>query len=251
MRSIIGIAAAAIALLASPALAAAAESIVVPDPSAPGLSVNGVIFIREPAGYGRCSGTSVAAPNKSLVITVGHCVFDEGHWFGRRWVFVPGYRHGERPFGTFVAHWLGTTPQWRHGQNFNYDVGAAVVGRNERGELLAEAVGADRMVTGHHPKAFDVYGYPVTRPYNGGTLHLCQGAARTGHDLEALLTPGPLELGVSCRVSGGSSGGGWFIAGDLLDGVTSNSYPEDPATVYGPYFGATVGKLAHVAGRVR
>ena len=240
-----------IVLLALPGLASASESITVPDPTAPGLSVNGAIFIREDGGYGRCSGTSVIAPNRSLVITAGHCVFEDGHWSGRRWVFVPGYRHGERPFGTFIAHWLGTTPQWHGAENGNFDVGAAVVGRNERGELLAQAVGAVRLVTGRHPRAFDVYGYPVARPFNGGTLQVCQGATRTGHDLQSLLMPGPLDLGVLCRISGGASGGGWFIDGDLLDSVTSSSYTEDPATVYGPYFGDVVGRLTHVAGRVR
>jgi hypothetical protein len=251
VRTTLSLLAAALALLmTAPALASAAESVTV-DPTAAGLTVNGAIFIREPAGYGRCSGTSVVAPNKSLVITAGHCVFDEGHWSGRRWVFVPGYHHGERPFGTFIAHWLGTTPQWRKSGNSNFDVGAAVVGRNERGELLAEAVGADRLVTGRHPQSFDVYGYPVAHPFNGGTLQLCQGAVRTGSDLEALLAPGPLEIGVACEVSGGSSGGGWFTEGNLLDGVTSNGYDDDLKTVYGPYFGAAVGHLAHVAGRVK
>jgi hypothetical protein len=250
MRSL-SLAAMSIVLLALPSLASASESVTVPDPTAPGLSVDGAVFIREDGGYGRCSGTSVTAPNKSLVITAGHCVFENGRWSGRRWVFVPGYRHGERPFGTFIAHWLGTTPQWHRAENDNFDVGAAVVGRNERGELLAQAVGADRLVTGRHPRAFDVRGYPVARPFNGGTLQVCQGAASVGHDFQTLLMPGPLDLGVQCRISGGASGGGWFIDGDLLDGVTSGSYTEDPATVYGPYFGDVVGRLAHVAGRVR
>jgi len=70
-----------IALLALPSLASGSKSVTVPDPTAPGLSVNGAIFIREDGGYGRCSGTSVIAPNRSLVITAGHCVFDDGHFY--------------------------------------------------------------------------------------------------------------------------------------------------------------------------
>lgn len=230
------------------------SSTVVPDPAAPGLRRYGAVFISEGPGEGfaRCSGTSVTAGNRSLVFTAGHCVFDEGRWWARHWVFVPAYRYGERPFGTFAAKWLGTTPGWRHGENFNYDVGVAVVERNERGERLGEAVGADRIAFDRpHPQSFDVYGYPVARPFNGATLHVCSGARYLGHDLEAWFSPGPLELGVGCEVSGGSSGGAWVIDGDTLNGVTSNSYGNDPTTVYGPYFGKAVARLYARAERVR
>ena len=155
-----------------------ATSETLPDPTLPGLTVNGAIFIREGepgnSGFGRCSGTSVVSPNMSVVITAGHCVFDEGIWLKDKWVFVPGYHHGERPFGTFAAHWLGTIPAWAVGEDSNFDVGAAVVGRNERGQRLAAAVGADRIAFNQPPgQRFDVYGYPVERPFNGGTLQVC------------------------------------------------------------------------------
>lgn len=236
------------------AASARAESQAVPDPTLPGFSQYGAVFISEGPGRGfaRCSGTSVNSPNLSLVVTAGHCVYDEGRWSAHKWVFVPGYRYGERPFGTFVAHWIGTTPQWRAEENFNYDVGMAVVGRNERGQRLAEAVGADEIAWGLPPQgAFDVYGYPVARPFTGATLQVCPQAAYEGHDLEAFLTPGPLELGVKCNISGGSSGGGWVIGGDRLDGVTSNSYGNDPTTDYGPYFGKAVARLFARAARVK
>jgi hypothetical protein len=233
---------------------AGATSETVPDPTLPGLAVNGVAFISEGlfGGFGRCSGTSVNSPNLSLVFTAGHCVYEGGRWSARKWVFVPGYRHGERPFGTFTAHWLGTTPQWLASENSNYDVGVAVVSRNERGQRLAAAVGADGVAWGLPPdQEFDVYGYPVERPFNGATLQLCPKAAYVGHDLYAFLTPGPLELGVQCNISAGSSGGGWVIAGGLLDGVTSSSYTSDPNTSYGPYFGRAVARLYARASKVR
>lgn len=230
------------------------SSTLVPDPTAPGVRENGAVFISEGPGEGfaRCSGTSVRAPNMSVVFTAGHCVFDEGHWSARHWVFVPAYRYGERPFGTFAARWLGTTPGWRKRSNDNYDVGVAVVSRNERGETLGAAVGGYGVAFDRSPRQlFDVYGYPVSRPFDGSSLRVCPAAPYLGHDLEAWLTPGPLELGVSCQVSSGSSGGGWVIDGDTLDGVTSNSYSNDPTTVYGPYFGHAVAQLYARAARVR
>jgi hypothetical protein len=226
----------------------------VPDPTLPGLRQNGVVFVsggrfRE---YGRCSGTSVSAPNFSLVFTAGHCVHEGNHWWAHNWVFVPGYRYGERPFGTFAAHWLGTTPGWLAGENFNYDVGVGVVSRNERGQRLADAVGADGIAWGLSPdQAFEVFGYPVEAPYDGATLRVCPQAGYVGHGLAAFLTPGPLEVGVECEVSGGSSGGGWVISGNTLDGVTSNGYTDDPTTTFGPYFGKAVARLYARASRVR
>lgn len=223
------------------------------EPAAPGFSQYGVVFGVSSGGQAfRCSGTSVRAANRSLVVTAGHCVYDEGEWASRNWVFVPGYRYGERPFGTFTAHWIGTTPGWLHHENSNYDVGMAVVSRNERGQTLAQAVGADRFASGLSPaQTFDVYGYPVARPFTGSTLQRCPQAPFEGHGFEAFETPGPLDLALECDVTGGASGGGWVISGNRIDGVTSNGYSDDPLTTYGPYFGKAVRRLYERAAKVR
>jgi len=221
-------------------------------PASPEYRQFGVVYGESSEGWFRCSGTSVQSPNESLVVTAGHCVHDEGHWAARKWVFIPGYRYGERPFGTFIAHWIGTTPGWLHHEDFNFDVGMAVVGRNERGETLQQAVGGAHFASGLSPsQAFDVYGYPVAQPFTGATLQRCSQAPFEGYDFEAFLNPGPLDLGVRCEVSGGSSGGGWVISGNRIDGVTSNTYPDDETTTYGPYFGGAVADLYARASGVR
>ena len=235
-----------------PFLTATSETI--GDPTEPQYRVNGAIFISEGAevGFGRCSGTSVISPNKSVVITAGHCVYDQGIWADRKWVFVPGYRHGERPFGTFTAHWLGTTPAWHAHENENYDVGAAVVGRNEKGQTLAAAVGAYRLRTGLSPhQTFDVYGYPVEQPFNGGTLQVCRETPFIGHDFGSLFEPGPLDLAISCDDSAGGSGGGWVIDGNVVNSVTTYGYSNDPFTNFGPYFGKDVARLYARAKQIR
>lgn len=223
------------------------------DPTLPGTSQNGAIFI--PLGGGelaRCSGTSVNAPNLSVVITAGHCVHDAGQWFDRKWVFVPGYHDGERPFGVFPARWIGTTPQWLSSSNENFDVGAAVVSRNERGQRLAAAVGADGIAWGLPPsQVFDVYGYPVAPPFDGASQRICAQTPFEGHDVASFFWPGPLNMAVQCNVTGGASGGGWVISGGLLDGITTYGYPTDPNTDFGPYFGRAVAQLYGEASRVR
>lgn len=227
----------------------------VPDPAALENRVNGVIFIVTPFGLGRCSGTSVNAPNYSVVFTAAHCIHTGGrfgHWMDFNWVFVPGYRYGQRPFGVFPAKWIDTTPQWRTSGSENFDIGAAVVGRNERGQLLAKAVGGAGIAWGlKASQVFDVHGYPVEEPFDGQTQRLCAQTPFLGHDTDSFLWAGPLNLAVDCDVTGGASGGGWTIRNGILNSVTNYGYGDDPATDFGPYFGKDAARLYHRAGLVR
>jgi len=227
----------------------------VSDPAATGMRQNGSIFFEAGGGLYRCSGTSVSAPNSSVVFTAGHCVDSggrRGHGYTGRWIFVPGYRYGQRPFGVFPAKWLEATNGWVATGSENLDVGAAVVGRNERGQRLAAAVGAAGIAFNLRPsQVFDVHGYPAGPPFDGETQRLCAQTPFLGHDPESFLMTGPLNLAVDCNVTGGASGGGWTIAGNLLNSVTDYGFPDDPATAFGAYFGKEVARLYKRAGSVR
>ncbi len=227
----------------------------VPDPTAVDRRVNGVIFIKTPFGFGRCSGTSVNAPNYSVVFTAAHCLHTGGRfgfWMAFDSIFVPAYRYGQRPFGVFPVEWIDTTPQWRANGSENFDIGAAVVGRNERGQLLAKAVGGAGIAWGlKAAQVFDVHGYPAEEPFDGETQRLCPGTPFLGHDANSFLLPGPLNLAVDCDVTGGASGGGWTIRDGILNSVTDYGYGDDSNTDFGPYFGAEAGRLYHRAGRVK
>jgi V8-like Glu-specific endopeptidase len=235
---------------------ARSEFAAVADPTAPEFRQNGVIFIVLPGGFGfgRCSGTSVNAPNLSVVVTAGHCVNegDPRHWFNHDWAFVPGYHDGVRPYGVFVAKWLGATAPWVNGGSENADVGAAVVSRNEHGQLLGEAAGGDGIAFGLSPnQVFDVHGYPAEPPFDGASQRLCASTPYLGHDLASFLWPGPLNLALSCDVTGGASGGGWTIHDNVLNSVTNYGYEDDPKTDFGAYFGGAVKDLYEQAARVR
>jgi hypothetical protein len=246
-----------VALASADGSQAPAEFATVADPAAAGFSQNGAVFVVLPhhEGLARCSGTSVEAPNLSVVFTAGHCVNSggpRGHWYNHDWVFVPGYHDGVRPFGAFVAKWVGSTSPWIAAGSENADVGAAVVARNERGQRLAAAAGAAGIAFGLPPgQVFDVHGYPVAPPFNGATQRLCAGTPFLGHDVDSFLWRGPLNLAVTCDVTGGASGGGWTIAGNVLNGVTDYGYGDDPTTDFGSYFGGAVRALYEQAGRVK
>jgi V8-like Glu-specific endopeptidase len=227
----------------------------VADPTLAETRQNGVIFFVVGGRLGRCSGTSVDAPNFSVVFTAAHCINGGGpwgRWYTHNWVFVPGYRFGQRPFGVFPAVWLDTTRQWIATGSENADVGAAVVGRNEHGQRLGKEVGGAGIAWGLKAnQVFDVHGYPAGPPFDGETQHLCSQTPFLGHDPMSFLTSGPLNLAVHCDVTGGASGGGWTIRGDILNSVTNYGYPEDPATDFGAYFGKEVAGLYGRASRVR
>jgi hypothetical protein len=254
---VVPVAAAAATVTKVPASTAAKESFAkVEDPTAATYRVNGVIFFEDEYGYARCSGTSLNSPNLSVVITAGHCVNSGGpggHWYPFQWIFVPGYRYGQRPFGVFPGRWLSSTSLWLREGNENGDVGIAVVGRNERGQRLGAAVGGAGFASGLKPdQDFDIHGYPAGWPFDGETQRLCSRRSFAGHDPYSILAgEGPLNLSAPCWVTGGASGGSWTIGKGLVNSVTDYTYSEDPETDYGPYFGKEVARLYREAGRVR
>jgi hypothetical protein len=228
----------------------------VPDPTTPEFRVNGAIFISFGIfGYARCSGTAVRSRNASVVITAGHCINSggkNGRWFAGNGVFVPGYRYGQRPFGVFPARYIDTTKQWRANGSENFDVGAMVVGQNEAGEKLVDAVGGTKIAWNlKASQTFDIHGYPAEEPFDGETQRICRGTRFLGHDVNSFAFPGPLNLAVACGLTGGASGGGWTIEGDTLNSVTDYGYFDERSPAFGPYFGNEVRRLFGRAARVR
>jgi hypothetical protein len=228
----------------------------VPDSAAPGFRIHGTIFVSIGIfGYGRCSGTAVRSRNESVVITAAHCLHTggrRGQWFLDEGVFVPGYRYGQRPFGVFPIRWVDTARQWRSSGSRNFDVGAMVVGANQRGQLLTEAVGGAGIAWNlKADQTFDVHGYPAAPPFDGETQRFCDGVPFLGHDPGSFLAPGPLNLAVTCGLTGGASGGGWMVEGNKLNSVTNYGYFDERSPVYGSYFGKEAGRLYGRAAQMR
>ncbi|MEZ0076880.1 serine protease [Planotetraspora sp. GP83] len=182
-----------------------------------------------------CSGNAVTSVNKSVVITAGHCVKINGG-FHSNWVFVPGYDQGNRPNGTWPATNLLTTPQWSSSEDMNYDVAAAVVAP-QGGQSLTDVVGGQGIAF-NQPRGRQMYsfGYPAASPYDGSKLVYCGG--RTFDDFLQ-----SEDQGLNCNMTGGSSGGPWFLSfnestgAGLLNSVNSFKYNFASFWMFGPYFG--------------
>lgn len=70
-------------------------------------TVGKVFFIGADGRPHWCSATSVRSDRGALVATAGHCVYDVRPGAAaaplRKWVFIPGYRRGDAPWGVYVG----------------------------------------------------------------------------------------------------------------------------------------------------
>lgn len=186
-----------------------------------------------------CSGSSVVAGNRSLVLTAGHCVNEGPGAFVTNFAFVPAYDNGSRPFGTWTARSLVTSAEWSDDGDLNHDIGFAVVSALS-GNALADVVGAQGIAFNQpRGQVMSAFGYPAAGPYDGTTLDWCWG--------KAINDPyGALDQGVKCNMTGGSSGGPWLLNFSSSTGLgTTNSlnsykYSGGPykGYMFGPYFGS-------------
>ncbi|MBA0125642.1 peptidase [Haloechinothrix sp. YIM 98757] len=195
----------------------------------------GRVFFTYDGQDASCSGNAVTSENNSTVITAGHCVRMDGEWHDD-WVFVPGYDNGDAPHGEWPAETTMATQEWVESEDINYDVGAAVV-HEQDGQSLTEVVGGQGIAfnqeRGQHMYSF---GYPAADPYDGSELIHCSGDTFNDPFFSD-------AMGMDCDMTGGSSGGPWFLDFDeqsgtgLQNSVNSFGYVFWPGTMFGPYFG--------------
>jgi hypothetical protein len=223
----------------SEAQASSGANLPVPEPSSTTNRTNGLILGVDPRfGLYGCSGTSLATPSGLMVLTAGHCVFEEGT-YAKRIVFIPAYNHKERPFGTFKVEAVYTPPPWTRSENSDFDVAVMEVIPTSLGTLTT-AVGAKGWTSSRSRfSELQIFGYPGAA-FHSEEMRTCvtQGS---GSDKLVNYLYGPPTLSADCNMASGSSGGGWLVdGGTLLDGVTSYHYPPNHVTHYSPYFGPQI-----------
>ena len=209
---------------------------------------NGKVFMTIDGVNYVCSGTAVdAGAGVNLVWTAGHCVTDGPGHDATNFMFVPGYINGAEPNGRWTFTALDSTPGWeaQGADRFRSDVGAVrVVNAANASATFAGTIGTRPIAFGQNPAAKRLvsYGYPAARPFNGSQQYACASPFRRW-DISPLLDP----MQISCDMTGGSSGGGWFLdanansvadAGEPLVSVNSYGYANEKATMYGPYMAA-------------
>ena len=174
----------------------------------------GRVFFTYQGRQASCTGNAVTSANKSVVLTAGHCVKLDGA-FHTDWAFVPAYNNGNAPYGTWTAKATLATPQWVASEDINYDVGAAVVNPLD-GQSLTDVVGGQG-VAFNQARGQDMYafGWPAADPYDGTQMIYCSGTT-----FDAFISDG---IGMTCDMTGGASGGPWFLEFDEGTGLGSRT----------------------------
>ncbi|AQZ68973.1 unnamed protein product [[Actinomadura] parvosata subsp. kistnae] len=222
-----------------------------------------------------CSAAAVAARNRSVVATAGHCAYDSRT--GKPadyWIFVPNPGpNGGAPDGIYVGASISLHEDWSGKGDYDYDYAFVTVHRGftwvagkdgasvmQDVGRLQDNVGGLGLELNKKPGTYTVtaFGYPAgqqpdgTHPFDGKTLLKClPGTTRytvaPGRDLQkgVELTP--------CDFSPGASGGPWVIAYDStrrlgsLAGVNSLTWNRDAKgrydSVSAPYFDTTTGEV--------
>ncbi|MFF2244629.1 trypsin-like serine peptidase [Arthrobacter sp. NPDC058130] len=185
-----------------------------------------------------CSGNSVSSGNKSTVSTAGHCVNEGPGAFATKFTFVPAYLNGASPYGKWTAKALYAPTQWSSSGDMTYDTGFAVMS-TLNGQYLSDVVGASGLqFNAARGLGYKSFGYPAAAPFNGESLKSCSGAATNDP-----YNPQFNTQGIPCNMTGGSSGGPWFIgssASGYQNSINSYGYGSNSTKMYGPYWGSVI-----------
>ena len=203
-------------------------------------STNGKVFFTDGGVNYVCSGTALAGLTGSVVWTAGHCVNEGPGDNFTNWAFVPAYRDGARPYGTWAASTLYTTTAWSTQGDFSYDLGAARVAPVNNTTLTA-TIGGGRTPAFNYERSqrYNAYGYPAARPFNGQRLWMCDSSLYMNDT-----NMSPATMGIQCNMTGGSSGGGWVVPSDgRVYSVNSYGYQSLKNVMFGPFQGDVAQEL--------
>jgi V8-like Glu-specific endopeptidase len=196
-----------------------------------------------------CSAQSVStagtwgAGNSQMVVTAGHCCSDGAGAFYSGWEFVPAYRNGSAPFGTWTGAIATVFTVWHETGDFSRDICALQMNTNG-GQNIQDVVGALGYAWNQTlPQQYHATGWPAEPPFNGSRLMFV--AASDAETDTSQAGDFAYTHGIGSVMTGGSSGGAWilnykpFLAADgqLFNGLNSYKYtiPSRPAEMFGPY----------------
>lgn len=167
-----------------------------------------------------CTASAINTRKRNQVITAGHCVhtgpnvglLQQPHFYSD-WVYVPRYRNGKAPYGTWVADNAYAFQGWVEREAFRFDQAILTLEPHGRRQVV-DVTGGNDVVWGKRQREWGVriWGWPAEEPYDGETAKRCDGrTVRFKETADAAMH--------ACDLTGGASGGPWL----LPRGRTANS----------------------------
>jgi hypothetical protein len=202
-------------------------------------STVGKVFATNATGQDlTCSGTAVVSNNHSVVDTAGHCLYWSGNWM-HNVIFCPLYENGDTPYGCWAARDLEAPSDWIDAKpnDYHHDFGMAIVSPNGQGDLTDLVGGAGWTYNQPVSQPFYAYGYPAGYPFDGQTRQSCERSFGTVWE-----HGGGTVVSIPCNMTGGSSGGPWFIqiGGNwYLNGHNDFTSTLQPGSMFSPYYDDT------------
>lgn len=135
-------------------------------PPTPSNARVGALFSHDASGDHFCTASVVDSPGGSVIITAGHCI-NTGPDGGYKsdLAFVPGYRAGQTPNGTWTIRKMFVDTHWADSRDPDYDYGFAVLNKLD-GHDIETVLGANRF--GYDEgfgKGVKITGYPASADY--------------------------------------------------------------------------------------
>ncbi|MGP9019553.1 trypsin-like serine peptidase [Streptomyces sp. BR1] len=181
-----------------------------------------------------CTASVVHSEGRDLIVTAAHCLDDQDDA-----VFVPGYRDGQAPYGTWPVKAKFMDDAWQEDGDEDDDVAFAVLGAGSlTGAQVEDVVGGAPLTTDTPVGAkVTVTGYPS----DADSPQACTNRATAYGDTQQR---------IECPdYSGGTSGSPWVTAAGAVEGVIGGYEQggDDPDVSYSVVFGRTTAALYRLA----
>lgn len=203
-----------------------------------GVPTTGALFYTTGTRTHFCTASVVDSSAGDLVITAAHCVY--GSSYATNIAYVPEYRGGARPFGTWAVSAITVAAGGRDGHNQNLDVAFLAVSSPAGTRIQSVTGGLTFAINAPYVLGIEVIGY------NNAGAEPVRCATRSFKFL------GGTQIGFYCHgYSSGTSGGPWISGYNSRTGTgvvhgVIGGYQEGGSyewASYSPHFGAAIGAL--------
>jgi V8-like Glu-specific endopeptidase len=182
----------------------------------------------------------VDSPGEDLLITAAHCINGgDGSGYKTDIVFIPDYRDGNAPYGTWTPQQLIVAPQWGNSANQDYDIGFVVL-EPLNGKKIQQVLGGDELGT---DTGYDYVARVTGYPSSASAPITCRNFTSKKSDTQLQFDCGGF--------SGGTSGSPWvanFDQGSRTGTIVGviGGYQEGgdtPSLSYSAYLGSGIHQL--------